>query len=122
MHPASSWDEHETRSRQLYEEARTVGLIAEKFMLDGRHVGTGGGNHVVMGAANAEDSPFLRRPDRSGLDLSSPLHPLRTCISNCTYRSSGVRARRMLSMAPEKFIATATIFQAASSASHHRRR
>ncbi|NHN90688.1 transglutaminase family protein [Acetobacter sicerae] len=63
VHPASSWDEHETRSRQLYEEARTVGLIAEKFMLDGRHVGTGGGNHVVMGAANAEDSPFLRRPD-----------------------------------------------------------
>ncbi|NHN84646.1 IMP dehydrogenase [Acetobacter musti] len=63
VHPASSWDEHETRSRQLYEEARSVGLIAEKFMLDGRHVGTGGGNHVVMGAARAEDSPFLRRPD-----------------------------------------------------------
>ncbi|MFS3136778.1 DUF2126 domain-containing protein [Gluconacetobacter sacchari] len=63
IHPAASWDEHVGRSEQLYDEARAVGLIAEKFMLDGRHVGTGGGNHVVMGAARAADSPFLRRPD-----------------------------------------------------------
>ncbi|MFT8718680.1 DUF2126 domain-containing protein [Acetobacter sp.] len=63
VHPSASWNEHEVRSRQLYEEARAVGLTAEKFMLDGRHVGTGGGNHVVMGGARAEDSPFLRRPD-----------------------------------------------------------
>ncbi|MBO1359696.1 transglutaminase family protein [Acetobacter sacchari] len=63
VHPAASWAEHEERSRQLYDEARGVGLIAEKFLLDGRHVGTGGGNHVVMGATRPEDSPFLRRPD-----------------------------------------------------------
>jgi uncharacterized protein (DUF2126 family) len=63
IQPATSWDELVQRNVELYEEARQVGLRAEKFMLDGRHVGTGGGNHVVMGAMQAADSPFLRRPD-----------------------------------------------------------
>ncbi|MDR3537335.1 MAG: transglutaminase family protein [Acetobacteraceae bacterium] len=63
VHPAASWSEMVERTQVLYEEARQVGLATEKFNLDGRHVGTGGGNHVVMGAATPEDSPFLRRPD-----------------------------------------------------------
>jgi uncharacterized protein (DUF2126 family)/transglutaminase-like putative cysteine protease len=63
IHPAASWPEMVERTTQLYEEARAVGLAAQKFMLDGRHTGTGGGNHVVMGAATPADSPFLRRPD-----------------------------------------------------------
>ncbi len=62
-HPTASWSEQVRLTEELYEEARGVGLATEKFNLDGRHVGTGGGNHVVMGAARAEDSPFLRRPD-----------------------------------------------------------
>jgi uncharacterized protein (DUF2126 family)/transglutaminase-like putative cysteine protease len=63
VHPSASWADHVHRTEQLYEEARQVGLATEKFMMDGRHIGTGGGNHVVMGAARAADSPFLRRPD-----------------------------------------------------------
>ena len=63
IHPASSWGEIVARGEQLYAAAREVGLVTEKFLLDGKHVGTGGGNHVVMGGATPEDSPFLRRPD-----------------------------------------------------------
>ena len=63
IHPAANWDELKHHVETLYEEARQARLGAEKFMLDGRHTGTGGGNHVTLGAALAADSPMLRRPD-----------------------------------------------------------
>ncbi len=63
IHPAEDWPQMVERTTQLYGVAREEGLATQKFMLDGRHVGTGGGNHVVMGAATPADSPFLRRPD-----------------------------------------------------------
>ena len=63
IHPAHNWDELTENTRTLYEEARQTRLGTEKFMLDGRHTGTGGGNHVTVGGATPADSPLLRRPD-----------------------------------------------------------
>jgi uncharacterized protein (DUF2126 family)/transglutaminase-like putative cysteine protease len=63
VHPAASWREAVETTQILYEEARLSRLGTNKFMIDGRHTGTGGGNHVVLGGLTAADSPFLRRPD-----------------------------------------------------------
>ncbi len=63
MHPSKSWDELVERTTVLYEEARQLRLGTEKFMLDGRHTGTGGGNHIIIGGETPSDSPVLRRPD-----------------------------------------------------------
>jgi uncharacterized protein (DUF2126 family)/transglutaminase-like putative cysteine protease len=63
VQPAASWNEITSNVNTLYELARTSRLATEKFMLDGRHTGTGGGNHVTLGGATAADSPMLRRPD-----------------------------------------------------------
>lgn len=63
VHPATSWPALVENTTRLYGLARESRLGTEKFMLDGRHTGTGGGNHVTMGGPTPPQSPFLRRPD-----------------------------------------------------------
>ena len=63
IHPANNWQELRETTTLLYESARQSRLTTEKFMLDGRHTGTGGGNHVTLGGVTPADSPLLRRPD-----------------------------------------------------------
>ncbi len=63
LHPSASWEELVEKTDTLYEEARLTRLGTEKFMLDGRHTGTGGGNHIIIGGETPANSPVLRRPD-----------------------------------------------------------
>lgn len=63
LQPAASWDALVRNTSVLYEEARLCRLVTEKFMVDGRHTGTGGGNHIIIGGETPSDSPILRRPD-----------------------------------------------------------
>ncbi|WGD49775.1 transglutaminase family protein [Bradyrhizobium sp. CB1650] len=63
VQPAKNWREAVDITSGLYEDAAKVRLGANRFLIDGRHTGTGGGNHVVVGGASPQDSPFLRRPD-----------------------------------------------------------
>ena len=62
IHPAENWEELVHNTTTLYAQARLAGLSAEKFMLDGRHTGTGGGNHIIVGGRTPADSPVLRQP------------------------------------------------------------
>ncbi len=63
IHPVETWPDLVRNTEALYEDARQCRLATEKFMLDGRHSGTGGGNHVTFGGSSPQNSPFLRRPD-----------------------------------------------------------
>ena len=61
VQPSRNWNELVSNTTAVYEEAREARLGTEKFMLDGRHTGTGGGNHLVLGGRLPKKS-FLTSP------------------------------------------------------------
>lgn len=63
VQPAADWEELAAITATVYEEARALGLVTEKYLRDGRRTGTGGGNHITLGGATPSDSPWVRRPD-----------------------------------------------------------
>ncbi len=62
IHPAHNFDELVETYQNLYEAAELAGLSTEKFLLDGRITGTGGGNHITLGGPIAAKSPFFKEP------------------------------------------------------------
>lgn len=64
--PAAGSREAIALHHTVFEAALAAGLTAERYLLDGRLAGSGGGNHITIGASRPERSPWLVRPELLG--------------------------------------------------------
>jgi uncharacterized protein (DUF2126 family) len=61
--PTRSSREHVEMLEAIADAALACGLHTERYQLDGRQAGSGGGNHITLGGATPLASPFIKRPD-----------------------------------------------------------
>ncbi len=61
--PVTSSREAANLHATVFDAALASGLTAERYLLDGRLAGSGGGNHITIGGPTAESSPWFARPD-----------------------------------------------------------
>ncbi len=61
--PVTTVRQHAELVDAVFDVALHAGLHSEKYLLDGRMAGSGGGNHVTFGGPEPLQSPFLQRPD-----------------------------------------------------------
>jgi uncharacterized protein (DUF2126 family)/transglutaminase-like putative cysteine protease len=58
-----TFDEYVGLMETVTEAATHAGLTSEKFQLDGRVTGSGGGHHLTLGGPTTRESPWVLRPD-----------------------------------------------------------
>ncbi|MGE5183906.1 MAG: transglutaminase family protein, partial [Acidobacteriota bacterium] len=61
--PAASSREIAELHETVFDVALACGLTSERYLLDGRAAGSGGGNHLTLGGPTPLASPWLQRPD-----------------------------------------------------------
>ena len=57
------FDDYTALVETVSDAANHAGLTAERYQLDGREVGPGGGHHLTLGGPTTPQSPFLQRPE-----------------------------------------------------------
>jgi uncharacterized protein (DUF2126 family) len=61
--PTRATDEYVELLETIYAAGLHAGLHTEKYLLDGRLAGSGGGHHLTLGGPTPMQSPFLQRPE-----------------------------------------------------------
>jgi uncharacterized protein (DUF2126 family)/transglutaminase-like putative cysteine protease len=61
--PTASGRDYAKQLETVFDAALHAGLHSEKYLVDGRMSGSGGGNHLTLGGPTPLESPFIKRPD-----------------------------------------------------------